>query len=144
MSGVVNQKKSRFQAVRIKLQGGNGALRTMDERKPSPSRDFGTQSRAVLRVAGRRTGQNRWVRAVYNAVGVTGRNIGRVMHVLWLEVTGLLFLLLALVGGGAAVREYHLHAAGSGSAGKIMLAAFFAAIFAYFGVSSFWRSRQRK
>jgi hypothetical protein len=115
----------------------------MDERKPSSSRDFGTQSRAVLRVAGKRTGQNRWVRAVYNAGSVTARNVGRVLHVLWLEVTGLLFLLLALVGGGAAVREYHLRAAGSGSAGKTMLAAFFAAIFAYFGVSSFWRSRRR-
>jgi hypothetical protein len=123
---------------------GQRALRNMDERKPSSSRDFGTHSRAVLRVAGRRTGQNRWVRAVYNAVGVTSRNVGRVLHVLWLEVTGLLFLLLALVGGGAAVREFHLRAAGSGSAGKMMLAAFFAAIFAYFGVSSFWRSRRRK
>ena len=143
MSGVVNQKKSRFQAVRIKLQGGNGALRTMDERKPSPSRDFGTQSRAVLRVAGRRTGQNRWVRAVYNAVGVTGRNIGRVMHVLWLEVAGLFFLVLAVVGAAAAVREFHRHSLGTGSSGKMLLASMFAVLFGYFGVSSFWRSRRR-
>jgi hypothetical protein len=116
----------------------------MDERKSSPHRDFGTQSRAVLRVAGRKTGQNRWVKAIYNAGSVTSRNIGRVLHVLWLEVTGLLFLMLALVGGGAAVREHHLRAIGSGSTAKMMLAAFFSATFAYFGVNSFWRSRRRK
>jgi hypothetical protein len=64
------------------------------------------------------------------------------MHVLWLEVTGLLFLALAVIGAGAAVREYHrLHA--GGSAGKMWLATVFALLFAYFGVSSFWRSRKK-
>ena len=64
------------------------------------------------------------------------------IHVLWLEVTGLLFLLLALVGAGAAVREYQ-HVAGGAGSGKMLLAAFFAVSFTYFGVSSFWRSRKR-
>jgi hypothetical protein len=108
-----------------------------------PSRDFGTQGRAFLRVAGRKTGENRWVRAFYHAGSVTLQSIGRVVHILWLEVTGLFFLVLALVGGGAAVREYHRHAAGNGSTSKMLLAAAFAAVFAYFGVSSFWRSRKR-
>jgi hypothetical protein len=80
-----------------------------------PSRDLGTQGRALLRVAGRKTGENRWVRAFYNAGSVTLRSIGRVLHVLWLEVTGLFFLVLALVGAAAAAREYHRHAAGNGS-----------------------------
>jgi hypothetical protein len=109
-----------------------------------PSRDFGTQGRAFLRVAGRKTGENRWVRAFYHAGSVTLQSIGRVVHILWLEVTGLFFLVLALVGGGAAVREYHRHAAGNGSTSKMLLAAAFAVVFAYFGVSSFWRSRKRK
>jgi hypothetical protein len=64
--------------------------------------------------------------------------------VLWLEVAGLLFLVLALVGGAAAIREYHRHLLGSGSAGKTALAAGFAVVFAYFGVSSFWRSRRKR
>jgi hypothetical protein len=55
----------------------------------------------------------------------------------------MLFLFLALVGGVAAVREYRLHTAGTGSVGKALLAACFALVFAYFGVSSFWRSRPR-
>ncbi len=108
-----------------------------------PSRDFGTQGRAFLRVAGRKTGENRWIRAFYRAGSVTLQSIGRILHVLWLEVTGLFFLVLALVGGGAAIREYHRHAAGNGSNSKMLLAATFALVFAYFGLSSFWRSRKK-
>lgn len=108
-----------------------------------PTRDFGTQGRAALRVVGRKTGENRLVRAFYRAGNVTLRNIGRILHVLWLEVTGLFFLVLAVVGGAAAIREYHRHLAGTGSTGKILVASIFTVLFAYFGVSSFWRSRAR-
>jgi len=108
-----------------------------------PSRDFGTQGRAFLRVAGRQTGKSRLARACYNAASVTTRSLKRIVHVLWLEMTGLLFLLFALVGAGAAVREYHRHVAGTAGSGKMLLAAFFALLFTYFGVSSFWRSRKR-
>jgi hypothetical protein len=108
-----------------------------------PSRDFGTQGRAFLRVAGRKGGENRWVRALYRAGKVTAGTVGRVLHVLWLEVTGLLFLTLAVIGGGAAVRQYHRYQAGASGLGNGVLAATFALVFAYFGVSSFWRSRKR-
>jgi hypothetical protein len=95
-----------------------------------------------MRVAGHRTGKNRWVRAFYKAGHVTASNVSRVMHVLWLEITGLLFLLLALLGAGAAVREYR-HGTGSGP-GKMLLAASFAVIFTYFAASSFWRAQRKK
>ena len=108
-----------------------------------PSRDFGTQGRALLRVAGRQTGKSRLVRACYNAGSTTVRSLKRIVHVLWLEVTGLMFLLFALVGAGAAVREYHRYTAGAAGSGKMLLAGFFALLFTYFGVSSFWRSRKR-
>ena len=108
-----------------------------------PSRGFGTQGRAFLRVAGRKSGENRWVRALYRAGQVTFSTAGRVLHVLWLEVTGLLFLALAVVGAGAAVRHYRSYAAGIEGPGKFLLAVAFALLFGYFGVSSFWRSRRR-
>jgi hypothetical protein len=108
-----------------------------------PSRGFGTQGRAFFRVAGRKTGENRWVRAFYKAGNVSLRNVGRVLQVLWLEVAGLFFLVLALVGAGASFREYHRYSAGTGSEGKVFLAAGFAVLFGYFGVSSFWRSRRK-
>jgi hypothetical protein len=71
------------------------------------------------------------------------RSVTRVMHVLWLEVTGLFFLVLAFVGGAAAVRELHRRALGTGSTGKMLLATGFALLFSYFSVTSFWRSRRR-
>ena len=108
-----------------------------------PSRDLGTQGRALLRVAGRRTGENRLVRAIYGAGRVTAHAFLRVLHVLWLEVTGLFFLFLAFVGAAAAVREYHRLGAGAGHAGKMYLAVAFAVMFTYFGVSSFWKTRRR-
>jgi len=108
-----------------------------------PSPDLSTQGRALLRVAGRKTGENRWVRAFYKAGSVTVRSVSRVLHVLWLEVTGLFFLALAFVGAAAAVREYHRRSGGAGSTGKMLLAATFALLFVYFGVSSFWRSRKK-
>ena len=108
-----------------------------------PSHNFGTQGRAFLRVAGRKTGENRWVRAFYRGGSVTLGSVGRVLHVLWLEVAGLFFLVLALVGGAAAVREYHRYANGTSGVGRVLLAAAFALAFLYFGVSSFTRSRRR-
>ena len=107
-------------------------------------RDSGTVTRAVLRVAGRKTGENRWVRAIYGAGSVTARSFARVLHALWLEVTGFFFIVLALVGAAAAVREYHRYLAGTAGGGKILLAAAFALLFFYFGVSSFWNSRKKQ
>jgi hypothetical protein len=106
-------------------------------------RDFSTQGRAFLRLTGRKSGENRWVRAFYRAGTVTFGSIKSVLHVLWLEVAGLLFLFLAFIGGAAAVRQYHRYQMGTAGSGKVLLAAGFALLFAYFGMSSFWRSRKR-
>jgi hypothetical protein len=108
--------------------------------KSVSSQHFG---RALLRVAGRKTGENRWIRAFYRGTSVTLASVRGVLHVLWLEVAGSLFLVLAVVGGGAAVREYHRYAHGTAGFGKVLLAAAFALAFLYFGVSSFTRSRRR-
>lgn len=100
-------------------------------------------SRAFLRVAGTKTGENRFVRAAYKAGSVTMQSVGRVLNILWLEVTGLFFLGLAFVGAAAAVREHHRQLIGTGSGAKMLLASGFAVLFGYFGVSSFWRSRRK-
>lgn len=96
----------------------------------------------MLRVAGRRTGENRWVRAFYRAGDVTVRHTGRVARVLWLEVTGFLFLCLAVIGAAAGFREYHHYARGEVGPGKMVVAAVFTLMFVYFGVNSFWQSRK--
>jgi hypothetical protein len=125
-------------AARIRL--AQNAVQS--EKNPATGRDFGTQGRAFLRIAGRRTGQNRLVRALYRAGDVTVRHTGRVAHVLWLEVTGFLFLVLAIIGAAAGFREYRHYLRGETGAGKVAITAAFTLLFLYFGVNSFWRSRR--
>ena len=118
-------------------------MTAQSENKSVTTRHLGIQSRAALRVAGRRTGENRVVRALYRAGSATLDSVGHVLHALWLEVTGFLFLVLAVIGGGATVREYHRYLAGTTTWGKIAIAAAFTLLFFYFGVNSFWRSRKK-
>jgi hypothetical protein len=69
--------------------------------------------------------------------------VGRVLHQLWLEVTGLVFLMMATSGGVALAHEYARYQAGKIGFGRVALAICFTATFAWFGVSSFWRVRQK-
>ncbi len=72
------------------------------------------------------------------------RHTGRVARVLWLEVTGFMFLSLAVIGAAAGVREYLRYVHGRSGPGKMIVAAVFTLMFIYFGVNSFWRSRRPK
>jgi hypothetical protein len=75
-------------------------------------------------------------------IGTFLQTLRRVGRVLWLEITGFLFLWLALVGGIACWREYHVYVAGKIGPGRAVVAGLFAVLFAYFGVSSFWSARK--
>lgn len=97
--------------------------------------------RALLRqIRSTRTGA-----AVLQALETTARSFGRVLHQLWLEVTGFTFLAVAAVGAVAGLREYGKYESGhAGGPGRLILAICFTASFAWFGLSSFWRVRRRK
>jgi hypothetical protein len=97
----------------------------------------------VARVAGQQANRSRTVRAAKGAVATTARAFGRVLHQLWLEVTGVIFLIMALSFAGASVREYGKYHAGQAGVGRVALAVCFTVTFAWFGVSSFWRVRRR-
>ena len=59
------------------------------------------------------------------------------------EVMGLAFLLLALAGAQAAVREYQRYASrGHIAPGRFLLALGFSLLFAWFSASAFWRARR--
>ncbi len=107
--------------------------------KVSTARKLGV----VARVAAQQAKRSRMVRAATGAVTTTARAFGRVLHQLWLEVTGLIFLVMALSGGFAAAREYAKYEAGRASLGRVVVAICFTVTFAWFGVSSFWRVRQK-
>jgi di/tricarboxylate transporter len=65
---------------------------------------------------------------------------GRVLRALMLQVTGFLFLVIAVMLGSKAFREYQVYVTTHSSASRFYLAAFFCLLFTYFGLSSFWRS----
>ncbi|MFZ0770884.1 MAG: hypothetical protein WCA49_03180 [Candidatus Sulfotelmatobacter sp.] len=107
--------------------------------KVSTARKLGV----VARVATQQAKRSRTVRAAAGAVATTARAFGRVLHQLWLEVTGVIFLIMALSFGGATVKEYGKYHAGQAGPGRVAIAICFTLAFAWFGVSSFWRVRQK-
>ncbi|MGE5114059.1 MAG: hypothetical protein ACM3JB_24630 [Acidobacteriaceae bacterium] len=70
--------------------------------------------------------------------------VGKVLHLLFLEVTGFVFLCFTVVGGFAAIREYPRMMAGQVSRGKFGITVAFTLMFAWFGVTSFWRARRKE
>jgi len=97
----------------------------------------------VARVAARQAAQNRTLGAIWRGVKVTAASFLRVFGILWLEVTGFVFLSLSVIGGFAFVREYAKYEAGKAGAGRLVIAICFTLTFGWFGVSSFWRARRK-
>jgi hypothetical protein len=96
----------------------------------------------VARVAGQQAGRNRTFSAVMSGVRTTGRSFGRAAHQLWLEVTGLIFLILAIGFASATYKEYEKYHAG-GAGGRLTIAVCCTVTFAWFGLSSFWKARRK-
>ena len=88
-----------------------------------------------------RTG-NRILQGLGAATDSFLQTLRRVGKVLWLQITGFLFLWMALVGAIACWHEYHAYAAGKENFTRTALAGLFALLFGYFGMSSFSRARK--
>ncbi|HZQ21207.1 MAG TPA: hypothetical protein VFA89_00115 [Terriglobales bacterium] len=100
--------------------------------------------RILARVAAQQASRSRTAGAVLQGARTTLTHFGRVLHQLWLEVTGFVFLALAGIGGLAGVREFAKFEAGKAGAGsRLAVAICFCLTFAYFGLSSFWRVRKK-
>ena len=97
----------------------------------------------ALRVLRDMAGRSRRMNAVMSAVRATARSFGHILHLLWLEVTGTVFLAMAGIGGIALTREYAKYTAGRATAGRLAIAVCFTLTFAWFGLSSFWRVRRK-
>jgi hypothetical protein len=83
------------------------------------------------------------VNAAMSALHSTGQTFVHILHLLWLEVIGTVFLAMAGIGGIALAREYAKYTAGHATAGRVVLAVCFTLTFAWFGLSSFWRVRRK-
>ena len=66
----------------------------------------------------------------------------RPMRVLWHEVIGFIFIVLAVVFGSSAIRNYHLLQSEEVSLLKLAVSFFLPALMAYFGITSFLRARK--
>jgi hypothetical protein len=97
----------------------------------------------LARVAFRQAQQTRTWGAFLRASQVTATHVGRVLHQLWLEVTGFVFLVLAAIGSLALYREYAEYQGGKTNPGRIVAAICFTVMFAWFGVTSFWKTRKK-
>lgn len=102
---------------------------------------------AILKVGSQFTrqlaGRSRTLSAITQAVRATARSFSHVLHQLWLEVTGAIFIFMAGVGGIALAREWAKYQAGRTTSGRLAVAICFTLTFAWFGVSSFWKVRQK-
>ena len=97
----------------------------------------------LARVVSQSAGRNRTVSAVLKGVRTSAAHFGRVLHQLWLEVTGFVFLVLAGIGSLALFREYTQYQGGKANPRRMVAAICFTVMFAWFGVSSFWKTRKK-
>ena len=97
----------------------------------------------LARLALRQAQQTRSWGAFLHAGRITATHVGRILHQLWLEVTGFVFLVLAGIGGVALFREYTQYQGGKANPSRIVAAICFTVMFAWFGVNSFWKTRKK-
>jgi hypothetical protein len=78
--------------------------------------------------------------------GVSGftKPLMSVLRVLFLEVSGVIFLFISLAVLGRFVGEYKKYAMHQVGWERVALAGALGALFLYFGVSSFWRARRKR
>ena len=109
----------------------------------SAARKLGGAVRVTRQLFTEKPARARAWSATLRAARATARSFGHVFHLLWLEVTGAVFLAMAAMGGVALTREYMKYQAGHATAGRVLVAVGFTVTFAWFGVSSFWRVRRK-
>jgi hypothetical protein len=87
--------------------------------------------------------RSRTGRAILAGIRATTISFARVLHQLWLEVTGFTFLAIAALGAFSGVREYAKYQSGHAAGGRVLLAVCFTLSFTWFGLSSFWRVKRK-
>jgi len=96
--------------------------------------------RIAGQMLGTRARKSRIITAARHGLAATWRSLAGVVHRLWHEVMGFAFICFAIFGGAAATREYHKHLATGEDSSRFLAAGLFSLLFAWFGVSSFWRA----
>ena len=98
----------------------------------------------AARIAGQQVKRTRTYGALLSGARTALSHFASVLHQLWLEITGFVFLVFAAVGVAAVFREYNAYHAGKATSGRVAAAVAFSLMFAWFGTSSFWRARNKR
>lgn len=88
--------------------------------------------------------RNRYVAAGISAGRTTVEHTGRVALTLWLEVTGFIFTVFAVIGAVAARKEYAALQGPWSRDPRFMITLAFTLMFAWFGFSAFYKASSRK
>jgi hypothetical protein len=98
----------------------------------------------AARIAGQQMKRSRIYSAVLKGARASLGHFGNALHQLWLEITGFVFLAFAGVGLVTLAREYSAYHVHKGTSGHVVAAAAFTVMFAWFGITSFLRARNRR
>jgi hypothetical protein len=123
-------------AGRIASQSVAAGARAVASQPAAAAGPSAAQTRAASQVAGQAT------RGVARGIGGFLRPFGRVGGILWLEVTGVFFLLPVVVFTPVLWKTRLSWAHGPDHRTFLVTAAI-VVVFLYLGVSSFWRARQK-
>ncbi len=103
-----------------------------------------TVANAAGRLAFRGASNSRWLRAGYSGAQATLRSARRLGRILWLQITGVFFCLFALTFAARLPRMYSNYASRSAPLSNLLVSVAVTVLFAWFGVSSFWKASKRK
>jgi putative exporter of polyketide antibiotics len=98
----------------------------------------------AARIAGKQVKQSRTYGAAMSGIRTAFSHFAGVARQLWHEVTGFIFLVFAIAGGAALVKEYAAYHAGKAASSRVAAAAGFTLMFAWFGATSFLRARKKR
>ncbi len=98
----------------------------------------------IARAAAQQAGRSRTLSATMKAGRAAASHWGRVLGQLWLEVTGFVFLSLGAIGAMSFFRELARYHTRESTMQRVVAALLFTVMFAWFGISSFWRVRRKK
>jgi ABC-type Fe3+-siderophore transport system permease subunit len=105
---------------------------------------LGTVAGKLFRRLRGEPGRNRrYFRGVYSGASAFLSALASTLRVLFLQVSGLIFLLFTITIVSAFFREYHKYELHQASLERVVMVGVAGAMFLYFAVSSFWRARRR-
>lgn len=99
---------------------------------------------AVGRIAARSAGSSRTLHAGYSAAKSAGHTFLGIGHLLWLEITGVFFIVFALGFIARIPRSYDNYLHGKEPILNLGILIFVTLAFFWFGVTAFARARRRQ